>query len=69
MLMHTAILNFQSTFVDEQKALEKKQAEELQRKGLPVCLGRAVLPKHVEQHLSSFLRFMVDWAVTYYKNL
>jgi P4 family phage/plasmid primase-like protien len=72
MLRRTAILNFQSIFVDEQKALEKKQADELRRKGLPECLiqvkDELYYPKHVEPHLSSFLRFMVDGAVTYYEN-
>ena len=72
MLRRTAFLNFQSIFVDEQKAIEKKQADELRQKGLPECLiqvkDELYYPKHVEPHLSSFLRFMVDGAVTYYEN-
>jgi phage/plasmid-associated DNA primase len=72
MLRRTAFLNFQSIFVDEQKAIEKKQADEFRQKGLPECLiqvkDELYYPKHVEPHLSSFLRFMVGGAVTYYEN-
>jgi phage/plasmid-associated DNA primase len=40
MLRRTAFLNFQSIFVDEQKVIEKKQADEFLQKGLPECLIR-----------------------------
>lgn len=73
MIRRTAFLNFQPIFVDETSAVDNAQADQLRKRGLPECLVQVIKDKHcyenhVEQHLSTFLRFFVKGDVAYYKN-
>lgn len=66
-----AVINFASIFVDEEKALDKAQADELRKRGAPECLiqkkDAKYLANHVRGHEQAFLRFLVLGAVAYYE--
>ena len=65
------VVNFTSIFVDESKAFDKQQADELRKRGAPECLiqvkDELYFETHVQGHEPSFLRFFVEGAVTFYQ--
>jgi phage/plasmid-associated DNA primase len=54
-----AVVNFTSIFVDEEKAFDKEQADELRKRGAPECLIQAkdklYFETHVQGHEQAFL--------------
>ena len=66
------VINFTSIFVDEQKAFDKQQADELRKRGAPECLiqvkDELYFETHVQGHEQAFLRFLVEGAVSFYQN-
>jgi P4 family phage/plasmid primase-like protien len=66
-----AVINFTSIFVDEQKAFDKQQADELRKRGAQECLiqvkDEMYFETHVRGHKQAFLRFLVEGAVAYYQ--
>ncbi len=63
------VINFTSIFVDEQKAFDKQQADELRKRGAPECLiqvkDEMYFENHVQGHEQAFLRFLVEGAVAF----
>ncbi len=68
----TAIIQFRSIFVDEQKEVEKQVADELRSRGAPECLiqvkDKNYYDNHVLANKQAFLKFFVQGAVAYYEN-
>jgi P4 family phage/plasmid primase-like protien len=66
-----AVINFTSIFVDEQKAFDKQQADELRKRKAPECLiqvkDELYFETHVQGHEQAFLRFLVEGAVAFYQ--
>ena len=54
-----AVINFKSIFVEEQKAFDKQQADELRKRGAPECLiqvkDEMYFETHVQRHEQAFL--------------